>query len=256
VSVPVWAAELASAFWARAGEREPFPRNLRHSIAKAVPLTVVLLPGLSIDAVLKWLQRSGIVCDLGTENRPLRACLVARYGHGVAFVDGSDAEAEQRFSLAHELAHFLRDYWQVRQQVANRVGPAALEVLDGVRPATREERLDALLTNTGMGLRVHLMERDVNGNPASGTIADAERSADRLAYELLAPAGDVLAGGLTTTKDRPAIEEALRTVYGLPRRQASQYAGLLVPSRYKDPILSKLRKLIQRRRILGALSEL
>jgi hypothetical protein len=242
VSVPIWVAELAGAFWNAAGELEPFPRNLRRFIARAVPLTVVSLPKLSIFTVLNWLGDWGIVCELGKRDRLLRACLVARYGYGIAFVDGTDAEEEQRFSLAHELAHFLRDYWQPRRQVCQRLGPAALEVLDGERLPTPEERLHALLRHTRLGFHWHLLERDGEGKPATAGIADAEESADRLAYELLAPAELVLPPGWASgvSSQRQLLEESLQQHYGLPRRQAVGYAGVLLPSRFRDSLLRLL----------------
>jgi Zn-dependent peptidase ImmA (M78 family) len=39
---------------------------------------------------------------------------MARAGHGFISLDGSDADDERRFSLAHELAHFLLDYQDPR----------------------------------------------------------------------------------------------------------------------------------------------
>jgi hypothetical protein len=39
MSIPLWVYEVASIFWAEAGESEQFPRNLRHAIANALPLT-------------------------------------------------------------------------------------------------------------------------------------------------------------------------------------------------------------------------
>ncbi len=122
MTVPLWSSELARLFWERAKTVEPFPRNLRRSIARAVPLSIILLPKLSINAALQWLQKAGRVCDLPGVDRRLRGCLAPYRGHGFAFVDGTDAEAEQNFSVAHELAHFLRDYWSLRRQIRKRLG--------------------------------------------------------------------------------------------------------------------------------------
>ena len=186
-----------------------------------------------------WLRKSGLVCELPGKNRPLRACLVARNGYGVALVDGSDGDKEQRFSIGHELAHFLRDYWSVRRRILNRLGPEALQVLDGERAPTPQERFHALLRDVPLGFHLHLMERDGEGNPLASSIAQVELDADRLAYELLAPADHVL--GNVKQKNFAALVCHLEDFYGLPRVQARDYAEILLPPMRIDPLLRRLK---------------
>ena len=146
----------------------------------------------------------------------------------MAFIDGSTDEAEQRLSIAHELAHFLRDYWIVRQRTLNRLGPAVRRVLDGEDAATSSELLHALLRNVALGVHVHLMERDEYGEPRTPAIAQAEKDADRLAYELLAPVEHVARNGRLSSKSE--LANRLQDFYGLPALHASRYAGILVPT--------------------------
>jgi hypothetical protein len=241
VSVPLWVGELASEFWAEAGEEEPFPRQLRRPILRALPLDVIELPGLCVAAVLDWLRQRNVVLALGEPDRPLRGCLVAGKGHGFAFFDRGDSPDEQRFSLAHELAHFLRDYLQPRRRAEARLGPQVRAVFDGERPAHPEERLHALFGAVKVGFHTHLMARDPDGNPDDSAAA-SEGEADRLAYELLAPAATVLARvGRARDRQRAAIR-LLREVFGLPEAQARCYADLLFPpAPPADPLLRRLR---------------
>src|SRR5947209_7799628 len=116
---PFWVQELASAFWAEAGD-EAFPRSLRAPMARALPLSIVSLPDLRVRHIDGWLRRQSVLCALEAHDRALRACLVAFRGHGLIFLDGGDPLDEQRFSLAHELAHFLRDYQQPRARASER----------------------------------------------------------------------------------------------------------------------------------------
>jgi len=231
MGMPQWAIELACFFWEDAGGDESFPRGLRRAIANALPLSVVLLPRLRVAAIDVWLREQADHGRLGVPDRPLRACLVARHGQGIIFLDGTDPDDEQRFSLAHECAHFLRGYWQPRRVAVDRLGSAVVEVLDGDRPVRPEERMDALLARVPLGFHVHLMDRTAAGRFASEVIDDAERDADVLAYELLAPSAFVLATTRAgSSSDRRATVAAeLTHGYGLPARVAARYAAILVP---------------------------
>jgi hypothetical protein len=238
MSVPLWVSELASGFWADAGAAEPFPRQLCLSARRALPVDVVCLPGLCVSGVLAWLRQRQIVLALAGPDRALRGCLVASKGYGVVFLDQLDGDEEQGFSLAHELAHFLRDYLRPRRRAAAQLGPQALEVFDGLRPPRPEERLHALLRAVPIGFHTHLMARDAAGAP-EGSEAACERAADRLAYELLAPADAVRAAVGTEGTRATAV---LREVFGLPAAQAVHYAALLFPPELPpDRLVRRLR---------------
>lgn len=223
MDVPLWVKELADVFWQRAGPPGTFPRSLRKP-ARTLRLSVVALPGLSLTAVRSWLDRQGLAGILDAADRPLRACLAARGGLGFIFLDALDDENEQRFSLAHEIAHFLRDYWQWRTLAVERLGRGILEVLDGVREPTPEERLLSVLRQVPLGFHTHLLTRE--GGNLSPALACAEDEADRLAFELLAPTECFAAA---ERRDMALLTRRLRDEFGLPGAAAARYAELLCP---------------------------
>jgi hypothetical protein len=209
-----------------AGEPDPsFPRDLRQPISRGLPLSIVVLPRLRVVTMLRWLEQQGISAVLRLPDRALCACLVARFGYGFIFVDADISVDEARFSVAHEVAHFLRDYWWPRRRAAETLGEQILTVFDGLRSATSAERIHGLLREVQVGFHVHLMERDSHSGLPSAETDDAEQNADRLAYELLAPACVVAA----RTTNYETADRLLRHVCGLPPAQASAYAALLFP---------------------------
>jgi hypothetical protein len=224
--VPVWACDLASRFWEQAGPSEPFPRDLAAAIeATGYDVTIKELPNLSVATIRTWLRVMNIVVE--APDRPLRGCLAPSREVCLLFVDANDSPAERRFTVAHELAHYLRDLRRPRDRVIRNLGPRALEVVDRRRPASESERFAAALVGIDLTARLHLFLREPIG--VSRAVADAEDAADRLAYELLAPAAHLADVGAERWSDEE-FHERLIGDYGLPALEAERYVRLLRPT--------------------------
>ena len=236
----LWIHEIAERFWRDAcGAPVGFPRDLRDAIAWALPVMPVELPDLSIAAIDAWLAERARQVQLTIPNRPLRAGIIVYETNGVLFIDRGDAEDEQRFSLAHEIAHYLIEYAIPRQRARSRLGDQIVPVLNGRRTASTDQRIGALLGGVILGPALHLMERTPDGHPVGSAVSAAERQADALAFELLAPQGDVRTA-VSEGAPRPEIESALQATFGLPASVAGAYASLLAP---EPPAGSMFRRL-------------
>ena len=230
---PFWLREAADDFWQAAGEVEPFPRNLEAPVLWALPLFIIKVPRLSMSDLRDRLAGYGINFRVDGRNRHLYGCLVAFGGKGIVMLDGSEPPDELRFSLAHEVGHFVIDYMQPRARALRRLGPAIVDVLDGLRPPKPEERVDAVLSDVRIGVHTHLMDRTSSGAIGCGRIAGSEFRADRLAFELLAPEEAVLAAirswvSHPSAGDTPTgVQTVLVEAFGLPSAAARHYAHFL-----------------------------
>ena len=226
--------EWAERFWRLAGCRESFPRSLEAPLSWALPVTLIKLPHLEVSSLTEWLERQDIIPTFTVGYRCLRACLLAKAGYGMIFLDGSDPEDERRFSLAHEISHFMLDYWQPREHVLSALGSGIREVLDGHRSPTPEERLGGLFQGVSWQTFTHFMDRSPSGQVEHLRILEAEDQADRLALELLAPRKIVLSRLQARDipwKEASACEwaaETLRHEFGLPETVAYGYGHMLV----------------------------
>lgn len=219
----------AERFWRDAGKVELFPRTLESAVSWALPLVLVKLPRLGVDELRAWLDQRGVRLPCAIADRPLRGALLARGGHGFVFLDGSDPDDERRFTLAHEVAHFLSDYLAPRDRALQAFGESIRDVLDGRRRPAPEERLSALLRDVALGLYTHWMDRRPDGAIGWAQILEAEHRADRLALELLAPRRVVTARlqGLGADPAVDVVTGILCGEFGLPFAPANAYAAML-----------------------------
>ena len=202
-----------------------FPREMREAL---LPLHVRLLPlaRLSTAGVRDWLIQKGIHHKVADIDRPLHGCMVARAGCGFFFYDEEDDEREQRFSLAHEAAHFTLEHLLPRFRALRAMGEEIRPVLDGKRTPTPEETLSSVLEGIPFGVHVRLMERDSSGSIRMRSVEEAEQRADRLALELLAPA--LLALKVLQGVPRELAGPRVASYFGLPLDVARMYAGMLL----------------------------
>lgn len=231
------ASDGVNLFWRCAGAEEPFPRSLEQPLALALPVALVKLPRLRLRDVEYWLRVRGAPFSFNCKSRSMRGCLVAFAGNGVIFLDGADPVDEQRVSLAHEIAHFLVDYWFPRRRAVERYGPQILDAFDGKRPPTFAERLFGVIDGAMIGPQTDLLER--NAADDSEKIWQVENRADRVAMALLAPPERVLDGlDLAAPEYSARLDLLVRTLgtgYALPAQAAKGYAAELLLAVGKGP---------------------
>jgi hypothetical protein len=229
-------SRLADEFWQLAGTPGPFPRDLSAVASLALPVVTRHVPNLTLADVRQWLHARGIPHPLPAHDRRLRGCLLAYSGQAFILVDGSDPERERRFTVAHELAHFLVDYREPRLRAIAIMGIEIAEVLDGIRPPTHTERVHSILGGVPVGLHVDIFERTPWGAYTTPATLQAEERADRLALELLAPAENAWATFQSIAEEHDAgydaahqrLSQLLYDSYQLPEEQARTYATWLL----------------------------
>jgi hypothetical protein len=232
--------DWAERFWLLAGQSEPFPRSLESAVSWALPLVLVKLPRLDVESLSAFAKANGLCLEHHFASRPLRGCLLARHGSGIVFLDGTDPPDELRFTLAHEIAHFLLDHIQPRQEAVRIFGPGIQDVLDGEREPTPQERLDGILQGVSFERFEHLMDRHPDGFITKHHILRAEDRADLLALELLAPIQSLeesLARKDIAWTDHNAgtvLERLLWEEFGLPKHVSQNYARSLA-ARHAPP---------------------
>jgi hypothetical protein len=159
------------------------------------------------------------------------------------FVDGTDPDSERAFTIAHEVAHFLMDYWLRRQKALAAFGSQICDVLDGRRVATADERLHASLTGIPIGVHVNLMNRRSTPVGFDGILQDIENRADRVGLALLAPPSAVLARSKISARKfedrRKSVFEVLVSQFGLPEIVAAAYSHSLLAAIGKGPSWSE-----------------
>jgi hypothetical protein len=209
-------------------------------------VTAESLPKLTTHAVQRWLQIRGIHQTLTDRNRDLHGCLIARAGHAIIFLDALDDDNERRFTLAHEIAHFILDHLLPRFKALKLFGDQILPVLNGERWPTTEEMLSATLRRVPLGFQIHLMDREASGSIASWDIEDTEQRADRLALELLAPShfvADEVRAGFAAVSDtiarRRRLSQCIAERFGLPLGIAASYSSVFERRMTKKRTLSE-----------------
>lgn len=223
-------ARIAREFWSKAGKRRLPTFDIVGAVSLILPVDIVSLSELSLKKVEQWLSERKVVLNIDMNDRHLHGFILTFKGSGFIFINGTDSEEERRFTVAHEASHFILDYKLPRVKAIEKFGPKIIEVLDGDRNPTNEERIDGLLSSVSVQPYTHLLEKVGDGSFDSIKIFDSENDADALAVELLAPSANVIKD---TKIGNPKISfddfrthslQILREKYMLPEAVAKDYS--------------------------------
>ncbi|MCP3064886.1 ImmA/IrrE family metallo-endopeptidase [Myxococcus sp. K38C18041901] len=181
----------------------------------------VAIPKVTQQAAQDWLSFRRPGQWFTTEPHSHHGLMAWWRGHGILFYNKQTKAPEQRFTVVHEVAHFVLEEWVPRRRALSVFGPEILPVLDGERAPSPEEALTLFFEQVPLNLSMDLMARDESGGYASRDIVLAEHRADRVALELLAPVEQVLP--LVKQLSREAAINSLRFQFHLPMEKATEY---------------------------------
>lgn len=228
-----WITAAAEQIWKQLPGTPGYPRALVPLAQGVFHLQVVRLPGLTLELADGWLRRRSLGFLPPAPERALWGCLAVLPDWQGIFLESRAPEEEQGYTLAHEVSHYWIEVRAPRDRARRHLGRGAEAVLDGLRPPTAAERLQAVLYRVPLGPACHLLGRDrVLGVVEGGTLL-AEEKADRLALELMAPYEEALraaprAGPWAAWVSATAARLGAR--FGLPGGIAAAYARALAPA--------------------------
>ena len=180
-------------FWRRAGGRPGAPVDIGYAVTCALEVGIRPIAGLTTSTAIDHLRRVGFTpSDSVADERELHGCIAIGPRGGLILVEMCDGDAQRRFTIAHEVSHYILEVHRHHQRAEQRMGSRYVGVLYGSREATSTERIDAWLNNARSAPITHFMDRASDGGYVCGRSLEAECHADDLAIELLAPRAEMV----------------------------------------------------------------
>ena len=205
-----------------------FPRELRHGLHCG--LSNYVGRRCAVPAPRRRAPMAKQMPCRARASRPTAAACLAR---GLATASSSSMETTaptNSFSLAHELAHFLRHYRQPRELAGRHFGAGTVAVFDGLRPPTAWERVHSLI-DVPLGLHLHLMERRPSRQVRTEDRGPGGSRSRPARVRTPRPAAEVASRFAVGVGDegRQRLAGLLQSDFGFPPEQANDYARLPAP---------------------------
>ena len=226
ISVRYW----SDWFWRRAGGRFSYPADIAYAAMCALDVYVEEVAGLTPVRAAAYVGREGLWILDGADERSLHGCVIIGRSGAAILVEKNEDEAEKRFTVAHEVSHYILEVKQRHNRAADVMGQEFTDTLYGLREATPTERIDAWLNNTHSDALAHFMDRAPGGGYGCSRTLEAECVADDLALEILAPRSELMAA-ISSVGFSESLKAARRISegrFGLPEGVAERYASRIV----------------------------
>jgi Zn-dependent peptidase ImmA (M78 family) len=149
-------------------------------------LTCVEVSGLTSEVVSRYLMRRGAILEpiQSANQEPLAGYISVRKMAGHIFVERNDLFVRRRFSVAHEVGHYILHFYPLLTSLAGGDQYEQIEITEALAPFSSEEEADDLPIGRGVhtDLSVQLPPYE-----------QMENEANQFAAELLMPAENVRA---------------------------------------------------------------
>ncbi len=238
---------IAREFWSTINPEYRDNFDILGAVEASLTINLIKIQDLGLRKIEDWSKARNISVKIDANDRNVHGILFITDGTVLMFVEEEGDEIQQRFTIAHEVSHFLLDYKIPRERALLEFGTEIEEVLNGNLEATHSQLVTSMIKGINLEPYSFLIEKTGNGSFLSWSNFNAENEADYLALELLAPRAKIInetvssARRLTYSQFTKKSQEILIDKYRIPSEVARQYASELAYSITNGPsFLDKL----------------
>jgi Zn-dependent peptidase ImmA (M78 family) len=238
---------IAREFWSTVDQKHRETYDIVSAVNDTLTINLILIKNLSIKKMEDWLISIGKYENFGIDDRSLHGFLMIKNGNICMFVEESEDQSQQRFTVAHEVSHYLLDYQLPKERAILALGKEIEDVLNGNLPPTDTQLALSVIKGVNISPYTFMIEKNGNGSFFNWSNFNSENEADYLAMELLAPRARIVNETFSSIKRRSysqfirKSEEILISHYKIPPDIARHYASELAYSVTNGPsFLDKL----------------
>lgn len=237
---------IAREFWATSYAEFRYNYDIIKVVESSPNVHLIRIPQLNPTKITSWLTSRKIDIPVENNDRSLDGALLIQNGTVIMFIDTAENDIRQRYTLAHQVSHFLLAYQMPKERAIIKLGKEIAAALkdDTEAPVTQLVQ-SALQGMTGAAYTL-LIEKSEDAFPSDRLNLLPESPADTLALELLAPRYQIIqetasaSARLRYSPFKRTCQELLIDKYRIPLEIAHKYAKELASSVTSGPsFLSK-----------------
>ena len=230
---------IAREFWATTHAEFRYNYDIVKVVESSLNVQLIRMPQLSPKNITSWLSDHDMNIPLENNERNLHGALIIQNGAVLMFIDTTENDTRQRYTLAHQVSHFLLDYQMPKERTIMTLGKEIAGVLKGNAEASVEQLVQSAFNGMTDKVYTLFIEKD--------EAIPSENPADSLALELLAPRYQIIHETaaksilLSYAPFKRKCRELLIGKYRIPSEIAHKYASDLAGSvMNKSSFLSRL----------------
>jgi len=232
---------IAREFWSTVDQNYHENYDIISAVDTSPTIDLIKIKNLSISKIEEWLIAIGLKDNFDIPDRRLHGVLIIKGDSVAMFIEDDENPIQQRFTVAHEVSHYLLDYQIPKEKAILALGKEIEDVLNGNLPANNTQLALSVIKGINIDPYSFLIEKTGNGSFEDWKNFNSENEADYLALELLAPRIRIINETFSSTKRLSysqftrKSQEILIEKYRIPSDIARQYASQLAYSVTSGP---------------------
>lgn len=238
---------IARKFWATTQAEFRYDYDIVKAVESSLNVHLIRMQQLNPTKIISWLASHNMDIPFESKATHLNGALLIKNDNVIMFIDAAENAVQQRYTLAHQVSHFLLNYQMPKERAIMTLGKEIAQVLSGNTEASVTQLVQSTVSNITGNVYTLLIEKWDESTSFDWELLRTKDPAVSLTLELLAPRYQIInetasvGARLRYSPFKRKCQELLIDKYRIPSEIAHKYASELAGSVTSGPsFLSKL----------------